>query len=624
MSLLEKNISFFESITKLEAVAKPYTLKNLLDSVREGEYKESVLKIRKGDEELKKRIPAIAIHGLFKNIRKKNDFIQASGLIIIDIDDIDENDNLEEIKEDIMSNFDYVFSVMIGPSGNGLKVLCYVEPDIVTADTYREIGKILSQNFSIYGKIDYLSITDCLIVTYDPNLLVNENPNPASIYLKQKVEKVSQLEKLDKNKALWDDAEDFFQTVLADSIEEKSSNNFHYLQMAMLDLAKYGFKHPAEDLSFVIDYAEAVHKKSGSNKNRFLELVEICKSYPQLHWPYKTIRKTDDFEEEMDYSDYTDYQKEDSEEVESGLIDYDSFWDKVLETAEEGDRVGAEISLKNFADIFRFRGSGILTVTGIPGHGKTEFIDQCILDLARLYGHSTLIAGFEQSPEEHVLKLSRKLVGKDVTCKSFLNKENLPTLKKAYNFITSKIKHIDTIKYGGEIKNLLMLAAKQIHNSRQQGETVKYFVIDPYNMLSLKGSKLSGPEKVEEILRTITHFSHQMDVMVILVAHPVKIKKDPKTNAYEVPDFYSVKGSSAFFEMSYHGFVVYRNGYRAGDSILVRILKVKQSKLGVTMGEANFTFDSNSTRYVPLDEEGNTLSGDHYAKNWLEKIVKNS
>lgn len=633
MDILNGHVSYFDSITETEVVRKAYSIGDCINAIREGKFKKTVDKVRAGKEEFKKDLPAIAVHGVFRDYRKGKDFIVASGLIVIDIDDTE--DSLEEVKKDIMDSFDYVFAAMISPSGNGIKVLCYVDPDSVTADNYREIGKFISKDFVEYGTIDYLSITDCLIMSYDPNILVNENPAPAQVYLKEKVEKKSELEPLDKNKKLWTDVEEFFVTVLADSIEEKSSNNFHYLQMAMLDLSKYGFKHPKEDLQFVIEYAEAVHKRSSSNQNRFLELVEICKSYPQTCWPYKTTREDDEdeYEEPVDYSQYAPEAKkkkksneedEEPEDETDGLIDYegDSFWESVLEVAKEGDRVGAEISLKNFADIFRFRGSGILTITGIPGHGKTEFIDQCILDLARLYGHESLIAGFEQSPQEHILKLAQKLIGKNVTCKSYLTKENIPTLKKAVSYLTSQIKHIDTIKNGGEITKLLEIAAKRIHKSREEGIGVKYFVIDPYNMLSLKGSKLNGYEKVEEILRKITHFSHQMDVMVILIAHPVKIKKDPKTGAYEIPDFYSVKGSSAFFEMSYHGIVIFRHGYKSSDAILARILKVKQSKLGKTMADATFTFDSNSTRYVPIDEEGNVMSGDHASKDWLEKALK--
>ena len=162
----------------------------------------------------------------------------------------------------------------------------------------------------------------------------------------------------------------------------------------------------------------------------------------------------------------------------------------------------------------------------------------------------------------------------------------------------------------------LTYSAQVIKEQRDNGGDPRYMVLDPFNMLSIKG-KFSGHEKIEEILRRITHFSHQMGILVFLVAHPFKMKKDEKTGYYEVPDFYSVKGSSAFFEMSYHGLVVYRN---PDGTVLVKILKVKQNNLGTAGAECLFTYDKLSGRYIPEDEEGNELSGDHRERNWLEKV----
>lgn len=638
MSILDTRISVFKSTRDTEAFIGTQTIGGELEKFKDGTYRSSIEKIRAGDSELKKSLPVIAFHGTFLNYRKAADFVEASGIIILDIDDIDPDNDLEEIKQDIMDSSNHILAVMVSPSGNGIKVLYYVNADLVNADNYRQIGKQLVGSFSEYGKVDYLSLTDCLISTYDPKILINEDAEAAYIYIKELPAVFKgKLEPKDKDKRLWEDVEDFFETVLAEDIESKTTSNFHYIQVSIFDLAKYGFKHPAVDLKFVIDYAENAFKYSKDNRKRFEECVGIASNYPQILWPYNTTRQRDEEDEMEDDNDYTEYisksksklnteptsdeSEEDSEEDESdGMIDYTTIKERVLTIAREGDRVGSEISLHSFADIFRFRGTGILTVTGIPGHGKTEFVDQCILDLARLYGHETIIAGFEQTPEEHLIKLAKKLIGTNVTCPSYLN-SSLETFDEANDFLIRFIKHIDTTRVGGNILKILEIAAKRIQTSREAGGDPKYLVIDPFNMLSIKG-RLSGHEKIEEILRKVTQFSHQMGVMVILVAHPFKMKKDEKTNKYEVPDFYSVKGSSAFFEMSYHGLVVYRTGYQSTDAVLVRVLKIKQSNLGTTNAEVLLTYDRNSGRYAPVDAEGNEESGDHRAKDWLSRALE--
>jgi hypothetical protein len=618
--ILEKKVSFFKT-TKHTEVLGNFPISQALEYIKGGKFREKIDKVRAGQKLVKTQLPTVAMHGIFSNERKKDQFIEASGIIILDIDDV-EIDKIEEIKKEIMEDSDSVLAAMVSPSGNGIKVLYYISPELVTADSYRQIGKQLVQNFMMYGNVDYLSVTDCLIMTYDPNILINKNAEPAFIHVQVKDVISKELEPRDPNRELWEDAEEFFETVLANNIEEKVNNNFHYIQVAILDLKKFGFEHPKEDLSFVIDFAESCFKKSADNKQRFLEVVELAKSYPQTQWAYKAKREEQVVEEEyVDYSEMYDVDSvsEDTmEEIEeSGLVNYEVLYDKVVEVIKEGDRVGFETSHKAFSDIFRFKGSGILTVTGIPGHGKTEFVDSCILDLARLHGHESIICGFEQTPEEHIIKLSRKLIGVDVTCKTWFNDSNMPKLTQAYNFITSKIKHINSDKVGGNIIEILDIAAKQIAESRANGGDPKYLVIDPFNMLSIKG-KFSGHEKIEEILRRITSFSHQMKVLVVLVAHPFKMRKDEKTGLYEVPDFYSVKGSSAFFEMSYHGLVV----YRSPGQVMVRVLKVKQNNLGRAGAEAYFDYERAPGRYIPKDEEGNELGGDHRSKDWLDNVIK--
>lgn len=624
--ILDNKVTYFRSTKEIE-VAGTITLREVLLGIQDGEYKDKIDKLRSGDQSIKPHLPTVAVHGLFKHARRKKDFYEASGIIILDIDDVEE-DEIEDIKDEIITENDHVIAAMTSPSGNGIKVLYYVTPELITADNYRQIGKQVIEDFDTYGHVDYLSITDCLIVTYDPNIRINENAYPAFIYIAETIEKKGELEPLDESKELWDDPEDFFDTVLANDIASKTNNNFHYIQVSILDMAKFGFRHPKEDLSFIIDYAEAEFKYSPENKNRLEEAAILSETYPQLFWPYKLTKESD--EEDDEYIDYTQYMvdeavgdskdnKDEEDEEEELLIDYgDEFFNQVIEVIHEGDRVGREVSFENFADAFRFRGTGILTVTGIPTHGKTEFTDALGLDLARLYGEETIVAGFEQTPQEHIIKLMRKMVGADIRCTTWINNpDNQKLLREAYDFVTSHYTHIKVDLIGGNIIKILEAAAKAIQNLRQQGRDPKYLIIDPFNMLSIKG-KFSGHEKIEEILRRLTHFSHQMGVMVILVAHPFKMKKDEKTGEYEVPDFYSVKGSSAFFEMSYHGLVVYRMAAR----VMVRTLKVKQNNLGEKGVDVFFEYERGPGRYIPVDEEGNELQGDHRSRDWLEKAAQ--
>lgn len=631
--ILETKVSYFNGTRDTE-VKSQVEVGEILNRIKDGAYKHIVDQVRAGDDEMKKQLPTVAMHGLFNGFRKKDNFSEASGLIILDIDDV-EPEEIEEIKQDIMESHDNVLAIMRSPSGNGIKILYYVLSELVSADSYRAIGKQLVSQFDVYGNVDYLSVTDCLIMTYDPHILINDEALADIVYVKEVIKKESELEPLDESKQLWENVEDFFDTVLANDISEKTNSNFHFIQVALLDLAKFGFYHPKEDLTFVVDYAEEYFKYSPDNKKRFNEASVLAQSYPQQYWAYRLGRSDDDdFEEDEGFVDYSEYIKEpvkkaskeseNDEEVEEveeveegdGFIDLTTFKERLIATVKEGDEVGYKVSFSNFAKVFRPKGTGILTITGIPGHGKTEFVDAMTLDLARMYGHETLVAGFEQAPEEHDIKLIRKMIGADITCPSWFSDEsNIPIFDEAYDFVTKRYHHFDINKVGGNINTILTKAAKKISKLRSEGRDPRYMVMDPFNMLSIKG-RFSGHEKVEEILRRLTHFSHQMGILVILVAHPFKMKKDENTGQYAVPDFYSVKGSSAFFEMSYHGITIYR---RDDGLVMVKILKVKQNNMGDTGAEVFFEYERPSGRYIPVTEDMAELAGDHRELDWLEK-----
>ena len=118
MDILERQISFFESTTETE-VSGTLSIEEVLSGIETGEWKSTVNKLRKGNKEEKKRLPTFAMHGIFEHSRKSKNFIEASGLIILDIDDVD-IDLIQDTKEELMTVSHHILAVMTSPSGNGI------------------------------------------------------------------------------------------------------------------------------------------------------------------------------------------------------------------------------------------------------------------------------------------------------------------------------------------------------------------------------------------------------------------------------------------------------------------------------------------------------------------------
>ena len=104
MSIIDREISVFNSTTDTDVVGQRI-IKEVLLGFKDGHYKSTIDKVRAGDSESKKYLPTFAMHGIFEFSRKKKQFIEASGLIILDIDDVD-LDLIEDTKEDIMTAID--------------------------------------------------------------------------------------------------------------------------------------------------------------------------------------------------------------------------------------------------------------------------------------------------------------------------------------------------------------------------------------------------------------------------------------------------------------------------------------------------------------------------------------
>jgi twinkle protein len=82
---------------------------------------------------------------------------------------------------------------------------------------------------------------------------------------------------------------------------------------------------------------------------------------------------------------------------------------------ESGDEEGVSIGYKNLDPIFKLEKDvgQLITVTGIPGHGKSEFVDQIIINTAQSHGWKWGIFSPENFPlEYHGSKLAEKLIGK--------------------------------------------------------------------------------------------------------------------------------------------------------------------------------------------------------------------
>lgn len=247
-------------------------------------------------------------------------------------------------------------------------------------------------------------------------------------------------------------------------------------------------------------------------------------------------------------------------------------------------------TIKSLDEIFSVNSGQPILVTGKPGSGKTEVVDQMCLGYALNYGFKTAFASPENKPNVlHHQKIIRKLVGIAPTEEKHFNK----SFEDVEEFDNSHFFMID-MDNGYDLDGVLLKAEELVVR-----KGIKVLVIDPFNKVRLKseipsitGNKIN--DYTNQYLFKIEEFARKFDIIPILIAHPNKMPKEVNGKR-AIPDMYDVKGGGEFYDMMPHGLVVERY-YDEGFS-MIRTLKVKFNHLGNAYQDAWNKFNINNGRY---------------------------
>lgn len=269
-----------------------------------------------------------------------------------------------------------------------------------------------------------------------------------------------------------------------------------------------------------------------------------------------------------------------------GIFTVSDFEQSLDALFEYGMQKGVTIGHENFDRLLSFETKRLCVVTGIPGSGKSEFIDEIAERLNMRYGWRFAYFSPENAPlAYHASKLIEKFTGKKFD-KQHLTfgeyKQVKEHLETDFFFIAPHNDYrLDTI-----LERAKFLV-------RRRG--IKALVIDPYNRLEDESEGQNETKYISRLLDKLTNFAQLNDVLIILMAHPTKMPKN-KDGIIEAPTLYDISGSANFNNKADFGIVVHRN--RLENTVEVHVQKVKFRHLG-ECGTALFKYNLNNGRYTP-------------------------
>jgi twinkle protein len=274
--------------------------------------------------------------------------------------------------------------------------------------------------------------------------------------------------------------------------------------------------------------------------------------------------------------------------------------DELMRFYMHGEQRGVLTGWSNLDELYTV-GTGQLTViTGVPSHGKSEFLDALMVNLAEQHGWVFAVCSPENLPvSRHVAKLAEKHMRKPF----FPGIQERMTPTEFASALEWLHQHFFWIvpEESMPIETVLVKTRALIFR-----HGVKGLVIDPWNEFEHKRpGNLTETEYVSDMLGKITRFARRNGVHIWLVAHPSKLyRRDDGT--YPVPTPYDISGSAHWRNKATNCLCVWRDEVDGESTrVEVHVQKVRFKSFG-RQGMAMFEWDRATGRYRSAEHLGAT------------------
>lgn len=323
-----------------------------------------------------------------------------------------------------------------------------------------------------------------------------------------------------------------------------------------------------------VEAKNEIVRRFGAEVCKIVEYPEDCKDINEVLVKYGREKVKECFENAADIR---------IQGVEE-LVDIESDLDNLFTS---GLQKGVTLGLEDMDKLLSFNTGMVTVVTGIPSHGKTQWLNFALIRLNIL--HSWKVAFF--SPEFypvalHISQIIETLGGKRFSSQNY-TPQTYGILKEYVNKNFFWVDPDDT-----DISSVLDRAKFLI---RKRG--IKAFVIDPFNSLTdEKRTIYKQDEYISDFLQKIRWFARKYDVAMFIVMHPTKQYKQDN-GLYPVCDLYSCKGASEIYDKADIGITVWRN--EQGNYGEVHVTKMKFRHMG-QKGHDTFVYNFNNARFVEI------------------------
>jgi twinkle protein len=273
----------------------------------------------------------------------------------------------------------------------------------------------------------------------------------------------------------------------------------------------------------------------------------------------------------------------------SGLSSPDKYFDRLNDLWEKGTGKGSSTGYSNVDEIYTVAQGQLTVVTGYPSSGKSNFVDQLMVNLGKREDWKFAICSFENQPEIHITRLTELYTGKRFF--EGTNRMSQEERDEALQWVKEHFLFLDSEGVApASIDSVLERAKSAVARLGIRG-----LVIDPYNYI-INERDTSETEFISNMLTRIHSFAKAYSVHIWFVAHPAKMARSG--NDLPRPDGMSISGSMAWWAKADCGLTVHRG---EGREVEIAVWKSRYRWVG-TQGETKLLYNKIAGNYTEPDD----------------------
>jgi twinkle protein len=280
--------------------------------------------------------------------------------------------------------------------------------------------------------------------------------------------------------------------------------------------------------------------------------------------------------------------------TEPELLTGEAIKPEVIALYETGYRHGHSTGWPGFDEFYTVRPGEFTVITGIPGHGKSSWLDNLMVNLARNQDWRWAVFSAENFPvSRHSAGLLEIYTGRPFT--------------KGPNIRMTEAERDDGLDWLGQ--HFRFIQPREDRYSLDRIVQIAFsvgdidaLVIDPWNELDhSRPPQMREDEFISVSLTKLRWLARNSEIHVFVVAHPAKYIRQ-KGEAKPVITLNEVKGASEWYAKADNGLSVWRDEADTSGATDVHIQKIRFKEVGRAGGAVRLYYDRVTGRFTDPSE----------------------